>query len=65
MATDDRSYAMHALNIMDVKASLAYIYPRLISIHNLDPASNQMPNALRCTAEKLKDSGVYLLGEYY
>lgn len=61
MTTDDRSFAMHVLNSMDIRSSLAFIYPRLLPLHNLDPNSRTMPTSLRCTVEKLRDTGVYLL----
>ena len=32
--------------------------------HDLDVNSSQIPVAIRCSVERLQDSGVYLLGKY-
>ncbi|KAH3871249.1 hypothetical protein DPMN_034444, partial [Dreissena polymorpha] len=61
ISTDDRSYLMHLINSMDVKSSCAFFYPRLIPLHTLEPTGTDMPTALRCSAERLQDNGVYLL----
>lgn len=61
ISTDDRSYLMHLINAMDVKSSCAFFYPRLIPLHELDPKSVEVPVALRCSADRLLDNGVYLL----
>ncbi|KAL4239532.1 Protein transport protein Sec24C [Mactra antiquata] len=61
ISTDDRSYLMHLTNAMDVKSSCAFFYPRLIPLHDLDPSGTTLPSAMRCSAERLQDNGVYLL----
>ena len=30
--------------------------------HNLDPEATELPVGIRCSAERLQDDGVYLLG---
>lgn len=61
MLTDDRSFAMMAMSSMDVGSSLAYIYPRLLPLHDVLVDETDLPVALRCSIEKLQDAGVYLL----
>ncbi|KAK6645175.1 hypothetical protein RUM43_001451 [Polyplax serrata] len=61
MTCDDRSFAMHCVMVMDLTVSVVYFYPRLISLHNIDPDSLESPAPIRCTYEKLQDDGVYLL----
>ncbi|GIZ01366.1 protein transport protein Sec24C [Caerostris extrusa] len=58
---DDRSFSMLAVNSMDVKSTATYFYPTLIPLHDADPDSNGIPNQIRCSIEKLSDSGAYLL----
>ncbi|XP_033126198.1 protein transport protein Sec24C-like, partial [Anneissia japonica] len=36
-------------------------YPRLVPLHELNPESNTLPVAIRCSADRLSDTGVYLL----
>ncbi|XP_054266552.1 protein transport protein Sec24C isoform X2 [Macrosteles quadrilineatus] len=61
MTIDDRSFAMYAVNIMDIPNSVAYFYPRLIPLHDIDTESSDIPLPIRCSAEKLRDDGAYLL----
>jgi len=61
ISTDDRSYLMHLINAMDVKSSAAFFYPQLIALHELDPKSSDFPLAMRCSADRLRDDGIYLL----
>ena len=70
ISVDNRAYLMHLLNSMSVSASCAYFYPRLIPLHNLDAGSCSssadgssavIPNPVRCSADKLEDTGCYLL----
>jgi len=56
---DDRAYLMSAVSSMDVATSVAFFYPRLFPIHDLQ--SDELPRPMRCTIEKLSDDGVYLL----
>lgn len=61
MSTDDRSFGMLAVATMDVARSTGYLYPRLLPLHDVDPDSTDFPKAVRCSVEKIKDNGVYLL----
>lgn len=48
---------------MDVKSSQAYLYPRLLPVHDLDNADDcdTIPVALRTSVEKLREHGAYIL----
>ncbi|XP_055875953.1 protein transport protein Sec24C-like [Biomphalaria glabrata] len=61
ISTDDRSYLMHLVNGMDVKLSNVFFYPRLVPFHTLDMDSTDFPTAIRCSVERLEDSGIYIL----
>ncbi|XP_029824250.2 protein transport protein Sec24C isoform X3 [Ixodes scapularis] len=61
LTTDDRSFAMLSLCSMDVASTVAYFYPRLLPLHDVDVDAVDLPVALRCTAEKVREDGVYLL----
>lgn len=61
IATDDRSYEMHLVNGMDIAGTNVYFYPRLIPIHDVDVNSTLIPTPIRCSYERLRDTGVYLL----
>lgn len=61
ISLDDRSFAMLSLNGMSVENSVFYFYPTLISLHDLDVNSEEMPVPVRCSMEKLSASGAYLL----
>ena len=68
---------MSCVSSMDVASSVVYFYPKLLALHNLNPDETAVPEQiryddlspklsntdefLRCTMEKLKDDGVYLL----
>ncbi|XP_078660545.1 protein transport protein Sec24C-like isoform X2 [Branchiostoma floridae x Branchiostoma belcheri] len=60
-STDDRAWLMHLLSSMDISSSGAFFYPRLLPLHNLSPDKDDVPTAIRCSIERLKDNGVYLL----
>ena len=55
MSIDDRAFNMFAVQTMDVAASLAYLYPRLV------PLLDALPSPVRCTEDELRDDGVYVL----
>merc|ERR1719309_620534 len=61
LGCDDRAFAMSCVSSMDVTSSLVYFYPRLISLHDLIPEETHIPTQIRCTIEKVRDDGVYLL----
>lgn len=59
MTVDDKWFVMAAVLTMDVPSSLIYFYPRLYSLLDLDDILP--PPCIRCSSEKMSDSGVYLL----
>lgn len=61
MTIDDRSYVMQAVAIMPVSISVAYTYPRLFPLHDVDPDDTELPPMLRCSIDKFTDDGAYLL----
>lgn len=68
MSIDDRTFNMFAVQTMHVGASLAYLYPRLVPLLDASaPASPSdqdevvLPSPVRCTGDKLRDDGVYVL----
>jgi len=61
LGCDDRAYHMSCVSSMDVASSVVYFYPKLLALHNLNPDETAVPEQIRCTMEKLKDDGVYLL----
>ncbi|KDR14171.1 protein transport protein Sec24C-like [Zootermopsis nevadensis] len=61
MNIDDRSFIMQAVTIMDIPSSVVFFYPRLIPLHDIDVDSDELPPSIRCTSDKIRDDGVYLL----
>ncbi len=70
MTVDDRTFNMFAVQTLDVRASLAYLYPRLLPLHDVLAASAagadsaddaELPPAVRCTIDKLRDDGVFVM----
>uniref|UniRef100_K1QNY7 Transport protein Sec24C n=1 Tax=Magallana gigas TaxID=29159 RepID=K1QNY7_MAGGI len=61
ISTDDRSFLMLKLNSMDVSSTQVFFYPRLIPMHDLESHGDRIPAAIRCSVERLRDNGVYLL----
>lgn len=61
MSSDDRSWLMRSVMSMDQAASVPYFYPRLFSLHDLDMESTDLPKVIRCSADRMSESGVYLL----
>eukprot|EP00794_Sanderia_malayensis_P007299 gene7299-8115_t len=63
MSSDDRAFLMQAALSMNTLATVPYIYPRLIPLHNidLDHDTEMVPDIVRCSVERMEDSGVYLL----
>ncbi|ESO02325.1 hypothetical protein HELRODRAFT_94513 [Helobdella robusta] len=58
---DDRSYYIHLVNSMSISGTVAYFYPRLIPLLDIDVDDTSLPHAIRCSSERLKDNGAYLL----
>lgn len=63
MTLDDRAFVMQAVLTMDVRSSIAHLYPTLIPLHEIDLSANpvETPLPIRCIMEKLSEQGVYLL----
>ncbi|XP_041364667.1 protein transport protein Sec24C-like [Gigantopelta aegis] len=61
ISTDDRSYLMHLINSMDVQSSSVFFYPKLLPLFDLDLDSHDEPTAVRCSVDRLQDTGIYLL----
>jgi len=61
MGCDDRAFAMSAVSSMDVLSSVVYFYPRLMALHDIRAEDQGVPMQIRCTIEKLRDDGIYLL----
>lgn len=61
LGCDDRAFAMSAVSSMDVESSVAYFYPRLIPLHDVIAEETEIPTQIRCTIEKIRDDGVYML----
>lgn len=54
-----------AVSSMPITETVALVYPRLISLHDIDPQNTELPPQLRCSIDKFQDDGVYLLGKNY
>jgi len=64
MTIDDRTFNMYYAQTSHVAASLGYLYPRLIPLMEMgSPTSpdNILPMPIRCTYDKLRDDGAYVL----
>ncbi|TRY58874.1 hypothetical protein DNTS_027464 [Danionella cerebrum] len=61
LSTDDRVFHRLLVNSMGVEETQVLLYPRLIPLHNMDVSSEEIPAPLRCSEERLSDSGVFLL----
>ena len=46
---------------MTVSSSAAFFYPRLLPLLDIESEEKPIPVALRCSMERLKPEGVYLL----
>ena len=62
VGTDDRAYLMYALQTMNINSSCVYFYPYFIPLHQITPDDDQPPAMMRCTEEKIRNEGAYLLG---
>lgn len=61
MTIDDRTFMMESVSLMDIPTSVVYFYPRLVPLHDIDLATVDIPSPIRCSIEKIKDDGAYLL----
>ncbi|MCL4140343.1 UNVERIFIED_CONTAM: hypothetical protein GTU68_009299 [Idotea baltica] len=61
LTCDDRSWHMYQMTTMNVDASIAYFYPRLIPLTETDSQDAEIPAAIRTSYDKLSPDGVYLV----
>ncbi|XP_046852645.1 protein transport protein Sec24D-like isoform X2 [Xenia sp. Carnegie-2017] len=61
MSSDDRSWLMQTVLGMDISSTVAYFYPRLIPVHDVNVNDTNIPPQIRCSEERMKENGVYLL----
>merc|ERR1719414_622235 len=61
---DDRAFLMNTISSMDIGATIAFFYPRLLPLHDMSTAEEHVtdiPGPIRCAIEKISENGVYLL----
>merc|ERR1719273_1791290 len=61
---DDRAFLMSTVSSLDIAATVAYFYPRLLPLHVISTEEEhitELPPPVRCTIEKINEDGVYLL----
>merc|ERR1719204_2234618 len=65
LGCDERAFLMNAVSSMDILSSVAVLYPRLLPLHDLaleqSEETEQMPEPILCSMDKIRDEGVYLL----
>lgn len=61
LSTDDRAFHRFMVNAMGVEETQVLLYPRLIPLHTMDVSSESLPAAVRCSEERLNESGMFLL----
>ncbi|XP_040887320.1 protein transport protein Sec24D [Toxotes jaculatrix] len=61
LSTDDRAHQRLSVLAMGVEDTQLLLYPRLIPLHNMDVNSEALPSPVRCSEERLADSGMFLL----
>uniref|UniRef100_A0AAQ5XCW6 SEC24 homolog D, COPII coat complex component n=1 Tax=Amphiprion ocellaris TaxID=80972 RepID=A0AAQ5XCW6_AMPOC len=61
LSTDDRAHQRLSVMAMGVEDTQLLLYPRLIPLHNIDVSSEALPAPVRCSEERLSESGVFLL----
>ncbi|KAM9426624.1 protein transport protein Sec24D isoform 2-T2 [Pholidichthys leucotaenia] len=61
LSTDDRAHQRMSVMAMGVEDTQLLLYPRLIPLHNMDMRSEAPPVPVRCSEERLTDSGMFLL----
>uniref|UniRef100_A0A3B5L1S1 SEC24 homolog D, COPII coat complex component n=1 Tax=Xiphophorus couchianus TaxID=32473 RepID=A0A3B5L1S1_9TELE len=61
LSTDDRAHQRLSVMAMGVEDSQLQLYPRLIPLHNVDVSREAVPDPVRCSEERLSDSGLFLL----
>ncbi|XP_026208593.1 LOW QUALITY PROTEIN: protein transport protein Sec24D [Anabas testudineus] len=61
LSTDDRAHQRLSVMGMGVEDTQLLLYPRLIPLHKMDVGSSGVPAPVRCSEERLDDSGMFLL----
>ncbi|XP_067117794.1 protein transport protein Sec24D isoform X2 [Osmerus mordax] len=61
LSTDERAHQRLSIMSMGVEDLQLLLYPRLIPLHTMDVSSDGLPAPLRCSEERLTDSGMFLL----
>uniref|UniRef100_A0A8C1QD48 SEC24 homolog D, COPII coat complex component n=1 Tax=Cyprinus carpio TaxID=7962 RepID=A0A8C1QD48_CYPCA len=61
LSTDDRAFHRLLVNAMGVEETQVLLYPRLIPLHTMDVSSDAIPAPVRCSEERLSESGIFLL----
>ncbi|XP_059211053.1 protein transport protein Sec24D isoform X2 [Centropristis striata] len=61
LSTDDRAHQRLSIMAMGVEDTQLLLYPRLTPLHNIDASSEALPAPVRCSEERLTDSGMFLL----
>lgn len=69
--TDRRVHDIRMIRSMGLMELSLYLYPRILSIHNLDPADGfadengrlRMPQALRASFSQIEEGGVYIVDD--
>ncbi|KAL0187760.1 hypothetical protein M9458_014859, partial [Cirrhinus mrigala] len=61
LSTDDRAFHRFFVNSMGVEETQVLLYPRLIPLHSMDVSSEAIPAPVRCSEERLNESGMFLL----
>ncbi|KAK7909734.1 hypothetical protein WMY93_014418 [Mugilogobius chulae] len=61
LSTDERALQRLSVMAMGVEETQLLFYPRLLPLHNMDPNSDVLPAPVRCSEERLSDTGMFLL----
>ncbi|XP_037614281.1 protein transport protein Sec24D isoform X3 [Sebastes umbrosus] len=61
LSTDERAHQRLSIMGMGVEDTQLLLYPRLTPLHNMDVSSEAPPTPVRCSEERLTDSGMFLL----
>lgn len=61
LSTDDRAFYRFMVMAMGVEETQVLLYPRLIPLHTMDVSSESIPAPVRCSEERLNESGMFLL----
>ncbi|KAK1417403.1 hypothetical protein QVD17_26530 [Tagetes erecta] len=58
---DDRSFWISYVTPLSVQLAIPLVYPRMISVHNLDTKESGIPPPIPLSSEHVSDDGIYLL----